>query len=45
MLIDKELGKLFVKIGWKAAVDMCCNIIGSNSLAPFYFDSMTDSLL
>ena len=45
MFFAEELGKLYVLVGWKAVVDMTCDIIGSNSLAPLYFDSMTDALL
>ena len=45
MFFSKVLGELYELIGWKAVVDPCCNVIGSNALAPLYFDAMTDALL
>jgi hypothetical protein len=37
------LAQIYDKIKWKPAIDMCSNVIGSNSTAPFYFDPMSEA--
>ena len=29
---------------WKPIVDMCCDMVGSNAQAPFYYDAQSDAL-
>ena len=43
MLLTEVLGELYELVGWKAVVDLCCDVIGSNALAPLFFDAMTDA--
>lgn len=34
---------VYRRVGWKPYIDMCANIIGSNSLCPLYYDADSDA--
>ena len=38
------ISEVFILVGWKPFIDLCCNVIGSNALALFFFSGMTDAL-
>ena len=38
------LDKIFKIVGWKPAVDLACNPIGSNAVAPLFICAMADAL-
>ena len=38
------LRKIYSRVQWKPALDMCSNPIGTNSVAPLYFSAMVDAL-
>ena len=35
--------KVYSLVGWKPYIDMCCGILGQNSLCPFYYDALSDA--
>ena len=43
MLKSKWLGEILLKVRWKPVLDICCNVLGTNALAPLYFDANSNS--
>ena len=44
MLLKPVASHLYNRLGWKPGLDLCCNVTGSNSLAPLYYDAGPDAL-
>lgn len=44
MIVERLLAEIFIIVGWKPFIDMCCNSIGSNSCAPFFYCAQADGL-
>jgi hypothetical protein len=38
-----KLAQVYELVRWKPFLDMCSNVIGSNSTAPFYYDPMSEA--
>jgi len=43
MLKSRWLGEILRKVRWKPVLDICCNVLGTNALAPLYFDANSNS--
>ena len=44
MLLPDVFAEILKKIDWYPILDICCDVLGSNALALFYFDARSDSL-
>ena len=45
MLNAKVLQSMISILGWVPIVDICCDTLGSNALAPLYLDARVDALI
>ena len=39
------MNELFKKVGWIALIDMCCDPLGRNAVAPFFYSAFSDATL
>ena len=37
------MAEVYNKVGWRPYIDMCCGVLGQNSLCPFYYDALSDA--
>lgn len=44
MLNETHLHLIFTRAGWPAMIDICCDLVGGNALAPLFFSSYEDAL-